>query len=577
MMDPHEPSRAAYRPSGKIHWLKFFPGLVLAAATAVVMAWCLYLALQKGFYLIFAAPIIAALFVAGVWYLVLTWSHCRNRWIAAVASVALGLLLYLGYYQIGLLDLIGAERAHRIDLLPRYIEFRMKTDVARDVHFSKDKDANRQGPDRVQQAFNWFFFGGELLAVVGVIVGVGLLRSSKAYCESCGKWMKSETLKLAPGSGATIWESLQAGNYAEALKCLASTSRQSAIGCMATIEHCPACAAQERPQEVYLTVKDVPTPGKPDRVADKVGAMFKPKPSAGLRTLVNRVALRPGEVGTLAATFPGLKSSVEAHPKLFAQAQSAAREIGRAQTVQPGEWNKKFARIESVDPRSAGTVLTRTNAIIQTVIGVASIFGGFALAFAPALVLYNLEPKPPDWVFGTAAGWLIVCLLLNLFWILCFPTYFTTRFMRRQTRRAFEYRPDPAVDLRNPDLFFVDVVPRINWGKQMMENATDIGFLDLNKARRELIFEGDRQRYWVPVESILEVKREFWAESVQHQLQRSPTLHHLVVIRAMTADGPWETWFSRRQNKFQMRTAKRRLADAVELETKIRELMTPVR
>ena len=35
------------------------------------------------------------------------------------------------------------------------------------------------------------------------------------------------------------------------------------------------------------------------------------------------------------------------------------------------------------------------------------------------------------------------------------------------------------------------------------------------------------------------------------------------VVRAMTADGPWETWFYRRQNNFRMHTAKRRLADAL--------------
>jgi hypothetical protein len=106
----------------------------------------------------------------------------------------------------------------------------------------------------------------------------------------------------------------------------------------------------------------------------------------------------------------------------------------------------------------------------------------------------------------------------------------------------------------------------------MMENATDIGFLELKPARRELIFEGDRQRYWIPVESILEIKHEFWAEAIQHQLQSSPTLHHHIVVRAMTAEGPWETWFSRRHDTFRRLTAKRRLADAKELESKIREL-----
>ena len=41
--------------------------------------------------------------------------------------------------------------------------------------------------------------------------------------------------------------------------------------------------------------------------------------------------------------------------------------------------------------------------------------------------------------------------------------------------------PNPAVDLNDPDLFFVDIIPRINWGKAMMENASDIGFLELNR------------------------------------------------------------------------------------------------
>jgi hypothetical protein len=84
----------------------------------------------------------------------------------------------------------------------------------------------------------------------------------------------------------------------------------------------------------------------------------------------------------------------------------------------------------------------------------------------------------------------------------------------------------------------------------MLENASDIGSLELDTRRRELIFEGVRQRYGIPVESILDLKHEFWAEAVQHQLRSSPTLHHLVVVRAMTAEGPWETWFYRRQHKF---------------------------
>jgi hypothetical protein len=54
-------------------------------------------------------------------------------------------------------------------------------------------------------------------------------------------------------------------------------------------------------------------------------------------------------------------------------------------------------------------------------------------------------------------------------------------------------------------------------------------------------------------------------------------LHHHIVVRAQTASGPWETWFSRRQDTFRRLTAKQRIADAQELESKIRRLMQPAR
>ena len=89
------------------------------------------------------------------------------------------------------------------------------------------------------------------------------------------------------------------------------------------------------------------------------------------------------------------------------------------------------------------------------------------------------------------------------------------------------------------------------------------------------MFEGDRERYWIPVDSILEVKHEFYAEAAQNG---SPSLQHFIIVRAMTANGPWETSLYRRQDKFRMHTAKRKLGNILELESRIRELMkgTPV-
>jgi hypothetical protein len=44
MIDNSQESRAVYRPSGKVDWIKFLPGLVATGAVAIVMAWCLFMA-----------------------------------------------------------------------------------------------------------------------------------------------------------------------------------------------------------------------------------------------------------------------------------------------------------------------------------------------------------------------------------------------------------------------------------------------------------------------------------------------------------------------------------------------------
>jgi hypothetical protein len=568
-------SRAIYLPSGKVDWLKFLPGLFVAAGAALAMAGCLYIALVKGLYLFFIAPLFATLVVMGVWYGILRWSHCRSKFVATAASLALALLLYGGYYYIGLLQLVGVQNANRIDLLPLYVQQRMKTDVPQHFPDPKPQGAVQRKPDAGEQVFNWCFAGGELIFVIGVLVAVGRYGASRAYCESCRRWMKGETLKLPAGIGPTLWNSLQAADYADVQRRLSNTSRQSGIGCSLTVEYCAACPAEEGSQAVYLTVKDLPAPGTRDPIGAKVASLFRPRPIASLRAVVSQAELQPKEIGVLAGAFPGLKSSIAAHPILLAEAQSAAHETRLAQGS-PDGWKRDVARVEAVEPGDAGKVLTRRNAMIQTAVGVASVFGLIGLAFLPMVALQTFEAKPADEATGIVVVWMFACFALNLCWVLFFPTYLTARYMQRQTRLAFESRLNPAIDLHDADLFFVDIIPRINWGKAMMENASDIGFLKLDAARHALTFEGDRERYRIPVESILEIRREFWAESVKHQLQKSPTLRHVVVVRAMTADGPWETWFYRRHNAFRPQTAKRRLADAAELESKIRAITATV-
>jgi hypothetical protein len=485
-----------------------------------------------------------------------------------------------------MVQIVGIANADRLDLFPGYVRFRMQTDVAQDVHAIGDRNRRQApaGPDAVQQAFNWFFFGFELLIVTGILVGMGTKGSSRAFCEHCTRWMKSETLVLLPGLGAPLWNSLQKGGFTDVESVgLTRTAAQNAAGCRVTIDYCPDCPAENNSPAVYLTLKDFAGPGQGGSTAPGVGLItrlivppaFRPGGIDGLRTLVDRAALRPKEIGALAVAFPGLRKTIEAQPNLFAEAQSAVREIQSEQRSALAEWSQRVAAVEPVEPGDAGQVLTPKNAALQTLIGVVSQLGGIAVGLGTAGIMLSLDPQPPDWVGGVVLVWMFACMGLSLIWSLCYPRYLTARFMLRQTRRAFEKRAGLAVDLNTPDLIFVDIIPRTNWGKAMMENASDIGFLQLDRERRELIFEGDRERYWIPVESILEVRHEFWSDSIKHQLQSEPNKYHVITVRAMTADGPWETWFYRRQDKFQRYTAKQRLNEAMALQAKIRALMEP--
>jgi hypothetical protein len=571
MQDQATFSRRVYQPSGRVNWFRFLAGLLLAGAAALVMACALYFAFEQGIYLIFIAPILAALPVMGVWFLVLSGSHCRNKTLAMIYSIALALLLFFGYYYFGLLRLVGLQNAHRVDLLPSYVHLRLQTDVVRDARLPQPAQPQQPGP--VEFGFNAFAFGGESLILVGLFIAVGMSCVSRAYCEDCRKWMDRETLRLPAGKATELWRALDRGDSGQVRQLLTQTSRKESVSGAVTIECCPTCSAEGRPTPVFFSVGDVPVAGTRVRLLTRLGWLFKPRFVPRVQHVTRHVALEPREVVALAPVFSKLKSLVEAQPAQFPPVQSATRDAAGETSVPTISWKGRLATVRAVEPADAGRVLTRQNAILQTAIGVLLIFGGFGAAFLPPAIVSHLPGKPPDWLMGVAVIVMLLMFLLNLAWLLGgFPTYVTMRFMLRQTRRAFEGRLNPALDVNDPALVFVDIVPPINRGKQMMENASDIGLLKIDRGRRELIFEGDKERYWIPAESIVEMKHEYWADSVKHQLQSAPNLNHAILVRAMTPTGPWETWFYRRHHGFRPRTAKRRLNDSLELQRQIAAL-----
>ena len=93
------------------------------------------------------------------------------------------------------------------------------------------------------------------------------------------------------------------------------------------------------------------------------------------------------------------------------------------------------------------------------------------------------------------------------------------------------------MDPENPDATFVEVVPKLNWGQMKLESASDVGFLLLDKQRREILFEGDKECYRIPAAALTSCEVEV---HIVGQGTHGATRVFYVVLRGHHPGGLWE-------------------------------------
>ena len=130
--DPEALPETTYRRSGKVNWLRLAPYTIVMLGVTVLMAYVLYRAFAAGWYYFIAIPAVLSLPVGLAAYIAVAGGHCRNQLVAMFAGAIAGLVLYLGYFHLHFVSLTGRQALTRVDLLPRFIQFRMQTDVVVD-------------------------------------------------------------------------------------------------------------------------------------------------------------------------------------------------------------------------------------------------------------------------------------------------------------------------------------------------------------------------------------------------------------------------------------------------------------
>ena len=517
-------ARENYRFSGRISIGRFVPLVSLTLAIAVAGGWVMQQLYLVGWYIRIFVPIVMMLPVLVAAHVAVSKGRCRSRAVAAVLGFVAASMLYGSYFYFGMLTMMGSQQWARLDLLPRYLQFRMRTDVSGDVGGSRTAPHREIDPT----VDNWIHFGVEFGVLVLLVTSATYRRADRVYCEQCNQWSTLRSIRYAPGYGQAISGWLDTCELQQLATLPPGPPSGKAAATKVTLEFC-ATDANAAACPAYFSVKEM----KPAKGESQAQAST---------TRVRRTKLSEAELDDVRPAF-NLKSDDDS----LSVKQSAGDNPSLLIDVQPvpeGEALKVLSKPSIV----IGNILS-ISVLLFCYGGIAATYG--AVAFSHVTHLGSNEVVDPRRLVGGIAL-AVVCLTIGLFagyLGLKNPGVIANRFLHWRARRAFAGRRAKLVDIDKPtDLptFFVQRIPRENWGKHMLENATDTGFLQIDPRRNEVRFEGDVERIRFAGAAVSSVTVEQFAS----ELGKTSILYSMAVVRGRTASGPFEAPFSMRNTQW---------------------------
>ena len=558
--------RTSYAASGSVDWTRFSPLLLLALLASALGAGLLYLLLTWGFYFIIIVPVIFGLGVAALMNLTVAKGHCRSRFVGGLAGLVCGVVLYLGYYYVGMLAMIGTENAARIDFLPEYISFRLNSDVSRDSH-SPARDENQPAPRAGRFFLNVFAFGAEFIGIMVLTAGGGFRRARKPYCEGCKRWMERELTQFDPEKASVLIDAIKNGSAPSLAGLCAAPAFPSVPNTTLAVEFCPSVKEGGlRSCPVFASVKSI--------TANAKGATLDAFESSQGKVLARAIQFNEDEVLALLPRFPIFEST---------SGMTAASALQQLRVPPPPAVTAPamVASIMPVDPEHAGRVLTRKAKLMITAFSLLMLvmmFSGVGLMAWGGTTAFpdkkdgGEDVSPSRKILGFALLGVGGMLCMGGLGFLMFDASFLgNRYLKKLLKHELSSRPLPLVEPEDASALFVEIVPKANWGKLQLDNASDIGLLRVDAQRREILFEGDRERYRIPAAALISCNLEFFIEG---EGTHGAMKIYYVVLRAHHSTVFWEAPIRERGNLGLFKTGRRKKR-ALELQSTIREIMAP--
>lgn len=525
----HLPGRIYYQGKG-VDWARFFPWLLATFIVAAVLAEGMAQLFAAGHYLILIVPAGAALCLGGMLILAVARGHCRRQWVAGLTGLCAGLFLYLGYFYLGMIHDFGLEAARHPESLPAYIRLRMMVEQTHDINApSGDDQTKTSAPDPI--FMNWGRFGVELLLVLAITTGAALRRSRKAYCDNCRRWMSREATQFEPGQSAELMEALRIQS-ARSLAALSAAAPYATIpNLTAAVDFCSSLKeGKALGCPAYLSVKNI--------VAAPKGAALDPFDQSKGKLLVRSMQLNGDEIAALAPRFKAFET-------ITGRASISTLAASSEPSDSAEDRSATYADIAPLSEEYSGKVMTRKNVIVGSlfVFGmIIGMFGGLLLMVWGVFMAFPDHPPacgvaPGAKELGIASiilGGACFCVVLAMVFI--DSSYFGNRYLRNVLQRELARRISVLVDVHDPDALFVECVPKLNWGKMMLDNASDVGLIVVDRQKHEIRFEGDKERWRIPAAAIQYCELEVFIQQQGHYKSKI----YYVVLRASHRAGFWE-------------------------------------
>jgi len=495
-MDDSPSPRAVYTPSGRFDTADLAVACVALTAAALALAASLAYALRSETYLAGWITIpVGGIFAAFIMWIVPA-SNCRNRGLACVLGFVGGLLFLTSFYHIDQSLRWGVGWEH-IERVPGYVAFRMETD-------SWEFPAGRRPfavviPQPAQaghtpwlpgpKGWNWHW--GIFLLEIGTFVllpaAVGWVQAGYPFSEQFDDWLAHESVILTPNSAKALRQALAERTLPTWVETGVEKTVETEWCKEVTVWYFPR-PSSEHPgdSEVYLSIgSGRPVQLEMEEAAALVGLM------PGLRALAVP-AENEFEPTVQPATTLDSHNSGACIAQLF---QIPGPYVGRAQ-----------------DP---GVILrSRLLSVVMLLLPIPFVIG-FIASVNPLRKLLQAVGVPEGIVLVMIVSYVVLVggllLLLTRRW---YPPGGNAPFLamvlyrRNAMHLQAAQRTDALFRPETSEAIYAEIVPRRTWSdpsRGRKENETGLLILD---DERGLLFEGDRNRYVIPISSMLRCEIE---------------------------------------------------------------------